>query len=203
MTPEVLAKLDSLAAAGASILLVDAPSRSPSLANYPACDQEVRQLVERLVARPTVRTGPWQDDSLQTIGIPPDCHITSTTNEAESRFAWAHRRTKDADVFFVSNQQASSQTLRCMLRTDFRGVRVLDPATGVVRSHSGESVGKHQLAVKLDFAPTRHCSLWPARRLPTRAAPWRMPRTSSPSRLRSMAHGRCSSIALLAIPRQP
>ena len=47
MRPAVLRKIRDLVAEGISILGAP-PNRSPSLQNYPACDQEVRELVSEL-----------------------------------------------------------------------------------------------------------------------------------------------------------
>src|SRR5690606_36548722 len=49
MRPEALRKIRDLVRAGGAVL-GPPPSRSPSLQNYPACDQEVRQLAGELWA---------------------------------------------------------------------------------------------------------------------------------------------------------
>ena len=51
MTPELLQKLEQLAAAG-GVILGPSPSRSPSMKNYPQADEQIRSLAKRCGATP-------------------------------------------------------------------------------------------------------------------------------------------------------
>ncbi len=75
MTPDVIAKLNELAEAGANILFMQPPTMSPGLERYPECDTEVRRLAKDLCAHPSVRCGPWQQDSLASLGVDPDLEV--------------------------------------------------------------------------------------------------------------------------------
>ncbi|NQT39981.1 MAG: discoidin domain-containing protein, partial [Planctomycetes bacterium] len=67
MTPQLLAKIKDLVEAGASVVGYP-PAKSPSLANYPACDEEVQSLAKEL----------WGD--LQAPPKPPAAQRTASTS---------------------------------------------------------------------------------------------------------------------------
>ena len=48
MTPQVLRKLNELVKAGAALMVADRPKQSPSLTNFSAADQEVKQLADAI-----------------------------------------------------------------------------------------------------------------------------------------------------------
>jgi hypothetical protein len=114
MTPELLRKVRDLVEAGATIL-GHRPLQSPSLAQYPQCDSELKQIAdelwgkddghasvgERRVGKGRVVWGQTPEQVFDSMHWPPD--FTST---AGSKLNYTHRRTEDgADIYFVVNKE--------------------------------------------------------------------------------------------------
>lgn len=111
MRPQLLRKIKELVAAGAHIL-GPAPSRSPSLVNYPHADTEVGKLAAEIwgkvngvtlksgtFGRGTVMSGMQMQTVLDQLHIKPDFET-----EPQVPVLYIHRKTKDEDIYFISNQ---------------------------------------------------------------------------------------------------
>ncbi|NNM84467.1 MAG: hypothetical protein HKL96_01725 [Phycisphaerales bacterium] len=121
MTPELLARIKELADAGAKIL-GSKPLCSPSLTNYPHCDAQVKQMADELWSSGKIMSGKTVDEALAAIDYVPDF-------TADTPLAFAHRRTPDAEIYFVANQQERAVDATC----DFRATgapELWDPQTG-------------------------------------------------------------------------
>lgn len=115
MTPEVLAKLQALVKAGATVVGAK-PVASPSLKDYPQCDEQVRSIanelwgdvdgqtsVDRVYGAGRVIWGRSVAEVLKSSGIDADVEFTGCENGGPVE--WIHRQTDDADIYFLSNQQ--------------------------------------------------------------------------------------------------
>ncbi|MCX6899513.1 MAG: glycosyl hydrolase [Verrucomicrobia bacterium] len=109
MRPEVLRKIVALAKAGAKVI-GPAPSRSPSMENYPRCDEEVRRLTAEL--RTELR-----------LDMAPDF-------QSGKKLLYTHRRSKDADVYFVANPQAQEVATTAAFRVCGKAPEFWCPVTG-------------------------------------------------------------------------
>lgn len=139
MRPELLKKMEELVMQGAAIL-GPAPSRSPSLQNYPAADETVKQIAARLwgtsedttgirtVGKGQVLWGMNMQTALDHLHIPPDCRAGADS------VLFIHRRTHETDVYMVSNQ--SNQTIRIepRFRVSGKAPRLWDAVTGATRA---------------------------------------------------------------------
>jgi len=122
MTPQLLRKVKQLVEAGATVM-GSKPSFSPSLSGYPKCDEEVKQLADELwgkfgvpgsagsagglrSSKGRVVSGTTPEKLLEADGIAPDF-----TSGQPLRFI--HRRTGDADLYFVANPQSHEFTTTC------------------------------------------------------------------------------------------
>jgi hypothetical protein len=132
MRPEVLRKVRDLVKAGATVL-GSPPSRSPSLEDYPRCDEEVRRLAgevwgdlagapsgERRFGEGRVIRGKSLADALEG---PPDF-------SSGVRLLHAHRKAGGADIFFVSNQSPEAVATTGSFRTSGRAPELWRPETG-------------------------------------------------------------------------
>jgi len=117
LTPETTAKLSELAKAGA-IIIGRAPEKSPSLKGYPACDATVQTLSGKLPL-----THP--DELARVLGV-PDVVVPE-----DVPFLWTHRRTSDAEIYFVSNQRLANVSATVRFRTRGRAPQLWHPETGV------------------------------------------------------------------------
>jgi hypothetical protein len=146
MRPEVLRKLVALAKAGATIV-GPPPSRSPSLENYPQCDEELKKLgaelwagfgvpasagatseppkggtlnLERRVGKGRVVCGKGLSEVLD---IAPDF-------QSGKKLLYTHRRSGDADIYFVANPQAQDVATTAAFRVSGKAPELWCPATG-------------------------------------------------------------------------
>ncbi len=107
MTPALLTKIKQLIEAGATVV-GPRPLASPSLNNYPQCDDEVQRLAAEIWANCDGQTvqehrlglgrivwGPTPEQVLERAGVRPDF--------SGAPLRYIHRRAEDTDIYFVAN----------------------------------------------------------------------------------------------------
>jgi hypothetical protein len=133
VTPKALRKIRELAQAGAIVVLGKLqPARAPGLANYPAADNEVKQLAAELwgtatgsarrnLGRGQILTGyATLDDLLKELRVSPDF---------EGPFDYNHRQAGDLELYFVAGQGQGD----CTFRVSGKEPELWDPMTGTTR----------------------------------------------------------------------
>ncbi len=153
MSPEVVAKLNELAAAGSNILIVDPPTRAVGLIDFPGGDELVEKKVADLLQHKTVRKGPWREETLESLNVLPDFIATKRLKTVGPNLAWAHRATDEADIYFVANQDGDACECVCTLRSKHRSTQIWDPVTGSLRDTASQPTGDGRMAVTLELAP--------------------------------------------------
>jgi len=137
MTPQLAQIVRDLAAAGATII-GPKPTRSPSLAGYPAADAEVGRIAnevwgrehgEQVFGQGKVIPNRPVEEVLAAMGVPPDCAATNPG----ARLAFIHRVVDSADVYFVSNQKSRPDTLECVFRVAGKLPELWDAETGQIQ----------------------------------------------------------------------
>lgn len=108
MRPEVLARIEGLVKEGA-VLVGKAPEYSPSLKNYPQCDQTLQSISQnlfpqnraemRLVGEGKVFTDVEINNVLSRIGVSEDL-----SGAAADHIKWIHRTSVGEEIYFLSNQ---------------------------------------------------------------------------------------------------
>ncbi len=101
MTPKLLARIKELVRAGATVIGLK-PQESPSLSDYPQCDDQVRKLADEAWDR--VIWGPSVGEALKSMNIGPDVEILRHNNVGP--IEWLHRRLGQTDFYFITNQQS-------------------------------------------------------------------------------------------------
>jgi hypothetical protein len=129
VTPEVLSIIEKLAEAGATIIGAR-PVKSPSLTQYPACDEAIARLSRKLWD-----TGKIKDSEIVTVlkegGIPPDFSPEAATY---GQINFIHRRVAGGtDIYFVSNSKKESREAVCRFRVTGKQPELWDPLTGDIR----------------------------------------------------------------------
>jgi hypothetical protein len=137
MTPALLGKVASLVKEGATVI-GPRPERSPSLAGYPACDDEVKRLAEELWAscdgkaikehRLGLGRIVWGDEPEKVLGdagLSPDF-------QGPARWRYIHRVDSDADIYFVSNPEPFEVTAAAAFRVAGKVPELWWPETGRV-----------------------------------------------------------------------
>jgi len=166
MTPMLLRKLRDLVQAGA-ILLGAPPLHSPSLANFPDCDAELKQLVaelwgdldgrvrtERAVGRGRVVWGPTPGELLAKSGRAPDfAYRSSSANEERPVVQYIHRALADRDVYFVANLGETPAAITASFRIDGRVPQLWHPERGTVEPVAVYNNADGRVQVPLALAP--------------------------------------------------
>ncbi|MBN2129112.1 MAG: hypothetical protein JW741_06425 [Sedimentisphaerales bacterium] len=137
MTPALLRKTRELVQAGATVI-GPKPSRSPSLSGYPQCDDEVEQLAAEMWGTADGQTVKehrlgkgrviWSDAPEKVLaesGV-----LADFASGQPLRFL--HRRTADADIYFVANLQPYGFTTTCSFRVTGRIPELWWPDSGRV-----------------------------------------------------------------------
>jgi hypothetical protein len=182
MTPRVLRKVRDLVAGGATVV-GPRPSRSSSLTGYPGCDAEVwamanelwgdadgRSLTEHAFGKGRIVWGKPLTDVLAGQGIAPDFEYSRPN--ADTFLVSTHRRSGDADLYFVSNQRERAEDLTAMFRMTGKSAELWHPDTGTTEpAEYTIDNGRTGVPLHLDpfgsvFVVFRHRASTPSRRLP-------------------------------------
>ena len=135
MTPPLLRKVKDLVEAGATVL-GPRPLKSPSLTNYPKCDEEVKELADTLWGNCDGRTvkehrfgagliawGMTPEELLGRLNVRPDF-------SDGARLGFIHRRTGDTDLYFVANLHDYRINATCAFRVSGKHPELWHPDTG-------------------------------------------------------------------------
>lgn len=135
MTVPLLRKIKELVEAGATVV-GPRPVKSPSLTDYPKCDEQIKQLADELWADCDGKTvtehrlgqgrvicGMTPDQILAKAGVRPDF-------TGGARWRYIHRATSDAEIYFVSNPQPVDSTVACTFRMSGSTPELWWPDTG-------------------------------------------------------------------------
>ncbi|RZK80856.1 MAG: glycoside hydrolase family 2 [Pedobacter sp.] len=138
--PELLRKIKTLVEQGAN-LLGPAPERSPSLANFPEADSEVKKLSaeiwgdvngttvkSRLLGKGTVMSGIDMQTALTALKIKSD--FSSNTKDP---VLFIHRSTAEGELYFISNQSERQIKFNPEFRVVGKVPEIWDPVTGTLR----------------------------------------------------------------------
>lgn len=125
MRPELLRKIVELVKAGATVIGTR-PSRSPSMENFPKCDEAVQTLARELWGEPSeaasgeralgkgrVIWGRKLEEVLASLSAPPDF-------ESSTSLRYTHRRSGGAEIYFVANPKAEPVSTTAAFRAGAR-----------------------------------------------------------------------------------
>jgi hypothetical protein len=116
------------------------PQSSPSLEDYPKCDDEVKQVVTQMwgdcdgrrvtqhkMGQGQVSWGQQMVRVMNELGMKPDFEYPSRES---NRVAFIHRRDGDTDIYFVSNQQNRFVAIDGIFRVEGKVPEFWEPKTG-------------------------------------------------------------------------
>ncbi len=137
MTPPLLRKVKELVEAGATVL-GPRPLKSPSLSDYPKCDEEVKHLADELwrdcdgktvkehaCGKGRIVLGFTPEETLAKMRVQPDF-----TTGAPIR--WIHRRIDGTEIYFVASAGQQSVETVCTFRVSGRQPEFWQPETGQI-----------------------------------------------------------------------
>jgi hypothetical protein len=141
MRPELLERLLPLVVGGATVV-GPRPVESPSLSGQPEADPRVAELADALwgdlngtsrtigyVGKGIVVWGRPLSDVLARLDIEQDFEWAGPL---DADVAWTHRRTEDADIYYISNLTDRPQSLQARFRVAGRNVELWRPDSGEV-----------------------------------------------------------------------
>ena len=163
LTPIVAQKIAELVNVGA-VVVGPPPMRSPSLANYPACDATVRGIAAelwgncdglsattRVVGRGKVFWGKPLDEVLAGLDLARDFAYGGSDQEA--RICFKHRATPTADIYFISNQLEQSANVECKFRIAGKVPELWHADTGVTETAPVYRESEGLITVPIQFDP--------------------------------------------------
>jgi hypothetical protein len=169
MTPALLAKIDQLINDGAVVMGMP-PKKSPSLVNYPACDQEVGSLAEKIwgpakaselnqprsygkgeLYRTEVKNKDLYPDYESTASILSKKNIVQDFTSSGNEIRFIHRSTGDKEIYFVSNRTGNKVKTVCTFRVDKGQPECWDPLTAEMQKISEFDQKENQMIIPLNF----------------------------------------------------
>jgi hypothetical protein len=144
ITPPVLEKIRDLIKGGLTVL-GDRPTRSPSLQDYPVCDQKVTTLsqeiwadcdgktvTEHVLGDGKVVAGKPLVDLLAEMKLPPDFACGDPVKKGPCLFI--HRQLTDGDAYFVANHVNSFESVNCTFRITGKVPELWHPDTNTIET---------------------------------------------------------------------
>jgi len=161
MTYELLHKISELVADGA-IIIGKKPTRSPGLQDYPACDLTVQTLAKKMwgnidgniIKSHAYGAGKiYYNETIENVLAKltlPDFQITG--GDQITNIKYTHRRTNDAEIYFLSNQHERFETINAVFRVTGKTPELWYPETGktVKCPLYKENAGQTTLTLMLD-----------------------------------------------------
>ena len=161
MTPAVLGKIRDLVQDGIT-LVGPPPQRAPGLTDYPHGDAKVRELADALwgadsgpsgtrkVGTGRVIWGQSLEEVIKADGLLPDLEVSHPPKE---KFDWIHRRTEEAEIYFLANESDNTLETEVTFRVAGRVPELWNPVTGQARDLSEYQEEAGRTRVPLRFEP--------------------------------------------------
>lgn len=161
MRPELLGKIRHLVARGATVV-GPKPVSSPSLMGFVDADRRVQTLATELwgdldgVSRTVRHVGKGRvvwglplEDVLASLNTPKDAEFAAGLG---ADIAWTHRRTPDADIYYVANLTDAAQDVQARFRVSGKEAELWHPDTGQIEPASYRIV-EDRTIVPLHLSP--------------------------------------------------
>lgn len=174
MLPKSLEIVESLVREGATVV-GPPPTRSPSLQGYPETDQKVKRIARQMwgqeafnarrsdvTAQPEVNRplgkgrvicGKSWTEVFDILGESKE-DFTAVTSNPKANLRWIHRRTDDADIYFVSSPEAKPMEAICEFRVRGRQPEFWNPDTGAMHKTAVYAEADGVTRVPIRFDPT-------------------------------------------------
>jgi hypothetical protein len=141
MSIPVLKKVAQLVKAGVAVA-GSRPTRTPGLKGFPESDKQVKKLASKL----KLVSSDNLQDTLNKIGIAPDF------KSSDASLHYIHRRSDDADIYFISNQQSKPVSAECTFRVTGKQPEIWDAVTGEMRNATAFKIVGGSTVLPLKFA---------------------------------------------------
>lgn len=158
--PELLQRIKSLIEDGA-IVIGKKPTASPSLQNYPACDDIVASLANemwgknpaekemRKIGKGFLLSGYTVEEAFELTGVKPD-FITDT----DANIHFAHTSSPTRDIYFVANQTNETQKFNADFRAgNHRQPELWNAVDGTSRKLPLFTYSENRTAIPMELKP--------------------------------------------------
>jgi hypothetical protein len=150
----VLRKLQEFVAAGATVI-GPAPMEASGLHDFAARDAEVQRLAAELWGQGKVIANRTAREVLLAAGVPPDVEFADT--QPDANLDYIHRRTADAEIYFVANRLNRAEQVTATFRVADRAPELWNAVTGERRVATSYTAAAGRTRVPLEFTP---CGSW-------------------------------------------
>lgn len=160
MRPELLAKIKELVQQGA-VILGPKPERSPSLANYPVADEQVKKMAAELwgnidgvttkvnhYGKGMVINGMDMQQALDLVKAIPDVKITGSES-----ILFIHRQLKDGSIYFLSNQNDAPVNFSASFHITGKKPELWNAVTGATRDLPAFKQNATTTSIPMQLAP--------------------------------------------------
>ena len=150
---------------GGAVIVGPKPSRSPSLVNYPECDDEIRKLADelwgttgedpsggRVFGKGQVFSGCSAGEVLSGMGVAPDFECSASRSVEDVRYT--HRIAGDTHIYFVASGYPEEQELRCSFRVTGKIPELWRADTGKMEVASNYSIENGRTTVNMKMDPS-------------------------------------------------
>ncbi|WP_147676483.1 glycosyl hydrolase [Algibacter pacificus] len=145
-TPETLHEINRLVKSGASVLSPP-PVSSPSLVDYPNCDEVVEKMTKELWESGLITAPEAIADVCKNLS--PDFESSETNG-----IKYIHRKTENADIYFVANRQLAERKITATFRVSGKIPELWDASTGEITSATNWKITEDgRTKIVLNMAP--------------------------------------------------
>lgn len=153
MPLESARKVEEFARAGGVVVATRRlPSKVPGIAATAEQQEELRAIIQRTFGGtyPTAKLAATDEEAGRTLSqlLQPDVAISPSGNG----FGFVHRKTADADIYFVANTSNQKRSVQVAFRSTGGRVELLDAMSGGSTGLASRSVSNGR-SVALDFEP--------------------------------------------------
>jgi hypothetical protein len=146
----VALKIKELVAAGATVM-GPKPVRTPGLTGYPESEQKLKVIAEEVWGNGGVINGLSIREVLIKAKVPPDFSYQSRAENVLLDFI--HRRSADADIYFVTNRRSTKLAALCTFRVGEVQPEMWNPVTGEQQLLPQYESKNGLTAIPLEFEP--------------------------------------------------
>ena len=160
MRLRVLQKIEHMVKRGLTVV-GPKPEHTPGLRNYPEGDERLQKIADRLwdtdsdgattYGEGRVIPGRSGREVLQEMNVQPD--FTYQASSPEAKLDYIHRRTEDADLYYVVNRKNRWTRADCRFRVSDSRPELWNPATGEQKSCPAYRSKADSTIVPLRLAP--------------------------------------------------
>lgn len=172
MSVQVFEKIVHLIKQGATVIFAELPLKSVGLDNHKINDEKLAGLVQeikkvktkelsvsqndkilyRQIGKGKLIEGKYTNESLEALEIVRDFYAYDSFGNIQKNIAWNHRKAKDFDIYFISNQMNKSRIVTVSLNAAGKQPQIFNPVTGEIQKANQWKCteGRTELTVKLD-----------------------------------------------------